>query len=53
MGQTAHQHSHHELSGLDLVAEAARALVAAGEQWTTMREAVFTELARHDRPVSA
>ena len=35
------------------VAEAARALVTAGEQWTTMREAVFAELARHERPVSA
>lgn len=51
MGQTAH--SHHEHSGADLVAEAARALTAAGEQWTSMREAVFGELARHDRPVSA
>ena len=51
MGQ--HAHSHHELAGADLVAEAARALVASGEQWTSMREAVFTELSRHDRPVSA
>ena len=53
MGQQAHQHSHHELTGPGLVAAAARALVAAGEQWTSMREAVFGELARHDRPVSA
>ena len=51
MGQ--HAHSHHEHSGKDLLVEAARALVAAGEQWTNMREAVFAELARHDRPVSA
>jgi Fur family zinc uptake transcriptional regulator len=56
MGQTAQSHEdhrHHEHSGENLVAEAARALVAAGEQWTSMREAVFAELARHDRPVSA
>jgi Fur family zinc uptake transcriptional regulator len=51
MGQ--HAHSHHEHTGESLVAEAARALVEAGEQWTAMREAVFTELARHERPVSA
>jgi Fur family transcriptional regulator, zinc uptake regulator len=49
----AHGRPHHELTGAELVAEAARALVAAGEQWTSMREAVFTELAEHDRPVSA
>ena len=52
-GMGHHAHSHNEHSGDDLVAEAARALVAAGEQWTTMRETVFAELARHDRPVSA
>jgi Fur family zinc uptake transcriptional regulator len=51
MGQ--HAHSHQEHTGEDLVVEAARALVAAGEQWTGMREAVFGELARHERPVSA
>lgn len=34
--------------------EAARsALTNSGEQWTGMREAVFTELAKHERPVSA
>ena len=34
--------------------EAARSsLTDAGEQWTSMRESVFAELARHDRPVSA
>lgn len=48
-----HGHAHHEHRGPDLVAEAGRALIAAGEQWTAMREAVFAELARHDRPVSA
>jgi Fur family zinc uptake transcriptional regulator len=49
----AHGRPHHELTGDELVAEASRALIAAGEQWTTMREAVFAELARHERPVSA
>ncbi|GIX20943.1 Fur family transcriptional regulator [Erythrobacter cryptus] len=54
MGEIApHPHTHREHTGPALVAEAARALRAAGEQWTTMREAVFTELARHERPVSA
>lgn len=52
MGQQA-QHAHHEHRGSDLVAEAGRALVAAGEQWTSMRESVFAELAKHERPVSA
>lgn len=52
MGQHA-QHRHHEHSGPDLVAEAGRALVAGGEKWTSMREAVFGELALHERPVSA
>ncbi len=47
------QHTHHEHRGPELVAEAARALTASGEQWTAMREAVFAELARHERPVSA
>lgn len=49
--QTAH--SHQELTGDDLVSAARSALVASGEQWTSMREAVFVELARHERPVSA
>ncbi|WP_324073467.1 MAG: transcriptional repressor [Erythrobacter sp.] len=57
MGQHSHSHatshSHRELHGESLIEAAARALAAAGEQWTTMRETVFTELARHDRPVSA
>lgn len=53
MGQQAHPHRHNEHRGPDLVAEAGRALAAAGEQWTTMRESVFAELARHERPVSA
>lgn len=53
MATTVHTHQHHEHTGASLIAEAARALSEAGEQWTAMREAVFAELARHDRPVSA
>lgn len=48
-----HTHTHHEHAGENLIAAAARALIAAGEQWTSMRESVFAELARHERPVSA
>lgn len=48
-----HDHSHHEHSGKNLVEAAQESLTDAGEQWTDMRESVFTELARHDRPVSA
>jgi Fur family transcriptional regulator, zinc uptake regulator len=44
---------HREYAGSDLVAAARDALVEAGEQWTGMREAVFTELARHQVPASA
>ena len=46
-------HSLKELSGEPLVDAARRALVASGEQWTSMREAVFVELARFERPTSA
>ncbi len=46
-------HAHHEHSGESLIAAARDALVQSGEQWTGMREAVFTELARHERPASA
>jgi Fur family transcriptional regulator, zinc uptake regulator len=53
MATTAHTHQHREHTGESLISEAARALSAAGEQWTAMREAVFAELARHERPVSA
>jgi Fur family zinc uptake transcriptional regulator len=53
MGKHAHGHAHHELDGRNLIEAAAHALIAAGEQWTAMRETVFAELARHDRPVSA
>ena len=49
---SAHHH-HHELTGQSLVAEAAKALVDAGEQWTGMREEVFAALAAQPRPASA
>ena len=45
--------AHREYSGSDLVAAARAVLLAAGERWTGMREAVFAELARHDIPASA
>ncbi len=48
-----HDHAHHEHSGETLVEAARSALTNSGEQWTGMREAVFTELAKHERPVSA
>lgn len=50
---TQHQHSHQEFTGPQLISAARDALIESGEQWTSMREAVFTELARHERPVSA
>jgi Fur family zinc uptake transcriptional regulator len=50
---THHQHSHQEHSGDSLISAARAALTQSGEQWTAMRESVFAELARHDRPVSA
>ena len=50
---TAHSHSHAEHKGEDLIEAARDALVKSGQQWTSMREAVFTELASHERPASA
>ncbi|WP_133366251.1 Fur family transcriptional regulator [Qipengyuania sediminis] len=44
---------HREYSGSDLIEAARTTLTGAEEQWTGMREAVFAELARHDRPASA
>ena len=49
----ATQPGHREYSGSDLVAAAQKTLTGADEQWTGMREAVFVELARHDKPASA
>lgn len=48
-----HIHSHREHTGESLIVAARESLTKGGEQWTGMREAVFVELARHDRPVSA
>lgn len=51
---TQHQHcDHKELTGETLIEAARAALIEKGEQWTTMREMVFRELASHERPVSA
>ncbi len=49
----AHKHAHHEHTGQTLVEAARQSLTEAGEQWTGMRESVFAELARHERPTSA
>lgn len=49
----ATNNGHREYSGRDLIAAARVTLTDAGEQWTGMREAVFTELARHQIPASA
>lgn len=53
MASLKHDHTHHEHAGPDLVAAAGTALTEAGEQWTGMRQSVFEELARHERPASA
>ena len=50
---TAHDHDHRDRSGSALTAAAERALIGAGEQWTTMRAAVFSALAGFDKPASA
>lgn len=46
-------HDHHDRKGRALIEAAEAAVVAAGEQWTPMRLAVFTALASFDRPASA
>jgi Fur family transcriptional regulator, zinc uptake regulator len=50
---SAHQHHHHEPTGQSLIAEAAKALTDAGEQWTGMRAEVFEALSAQPRPASA
>ena len=50
-GMSAHPHTEH--SGKDLINAAKGSLIEAGEQWTGMRQSVFEELARHERPASA
>jgi len=49
----AQKHAHHEHTGQTLVEAARQSLTDAGEQWTGMRESVFAELAKHERPTSA
>lgn len=49
----AHAHQHHEPKGLALARAAQATLERAGEQWTTMRSAVFDALAGFDKPASA
>lgn len=44
---------HHDLSGTSLRKAAQKALEEQGEQWTTMRAAIFDVLAAQKRPTSA
>ncbi len=53
MASAAHHHHHHEPTGQSLIAEAAKALTDAGEQWTGMRAEVFEALSGQLRPASA
>jgi Fur family zinc uptake transcriptional regulator len=46
-------HRHQDRCGPDLMQAAEHAIIAAGEQWTPMRSAVFAALASFDRPASA
>ena len=46
-------HSHKEHEGDALIDAARYTLTEHGEQWTGMRQSVFEELAKHDRPASA
>ena len=49
----AHAHHHHEPEGAALTEAAQATLERAGEQWTTMRAAVFDALAGFSKPASA
>jgi Fur family zinc uptake transcriptional regulator len=46
-------HKHREPEGSDLLCAAEAAMLAAGEQWTPMRESVFEALASCGKPASA
>jgi len=46
-------HVHHSHKGSDLADAAQTVMEKAGEQWTTMRAAVFDALASFDKPASA
>jgi Fur family zinc uptake transcriptional regulator len=48
-----HAHAHREHEGDALIDAARLTLTDSGEQWTGMRQSVFEELARHDKPASA
>lgn len=48
-----HNHDHRKLAGTALVNAARATMLAAGEQWTDMRAAVFAVLAGLDHPASA
>lgn len=50
---SAHDHDHSHGNVDTLKAQARDALIASGEQWTDMREAVFLQLAGHSGPTSA
>lgn len=49
----AHIHNHNEHAGDALTDAAKQQLSIAGEQWTQMREDIFTVLADFDKPASA
>src|ERR1044072_9016031 len=46
-------HIHHSHAGENLSRAAQATMERSGEQWTTMREAVFQALASFDKPASA
>ncbi len=46
-------HDHTDYKGRALAEAARNSILAAGEQWTEMRAAVFTELAKCEQPASA
>jgi Fur family zinc uptake transcriptional regulator len=48
-----HSHAHKEHEGAALIDAARSTLVDNGEQWTGMRQSVFEELAKHEKPASA
>ena len=51
--QRENRHDHRVHSGAALIEAARAALSDAGERWTELRAAVFEQLARSDKPVSA
>lgn len=51
MARTDHDHT--DYRGRALAVAARKSILAAGEQWTDMRAAVFTELSEFDQPASA